>query len=212
MKRKAGRPRTFDKQEALKSAMYVFWQKGYDGASMKDLTDAMGINSPSLYAVFENKHQLYLEAIKYYVSSDECTPLLVFETEPDIERAVYAFFNAVIEYSTSDKNGATGCFLGSCVATSVDCVDGSQALLQEVIGDADVRFVRRFELEKARGTLPRDFPSLERAQLMFDIRQGIVFRARAKVDLATIEASISSRVKMVLSEPHVKSKVIDSVN
>jgi hypothetical protein len=125
--------------------------------------------------------------------------LLVFETEPDIERAVYAFFKAVIEHSTNTKNSAAGCFLGSCVATSVESVDGSQALLQEVIRDADARFARRFELEKARGILPTDFPSLERAQLMFDIRQGIVFRARAQADLSKIEASINSRVKLILS-------------
>lgn len=199
MKKKAGRPRTFDKQDALKEAMYMFWRKGYDGASMKDLTDAMGINSPSLYAVFDNKHQLYLEAIKYYSTSEECAPMLVFEMEQDINNAVSAFFKAVIEYSTKNESGSKGCFLGSCVSTSVECVNGTQELLQNVIQDVDERFFQRFELEKTRGTLPKEFPSFERAQLMFDIRQGIVFRARSGVDLGTIEASIPSRVKLVLS-------------
>ena len=199
MKKKTGRPRVFDEKTALEAAMYVFWQKGYDGASMKNLTDAMGINSPSLYAVFGNKHQLYLEAIKYYTESEDCSPMMAFETEPDIEIAIAEFFKAVIEYSINNESGSKGCFLGSCVATSVEHVDGSEELLQNVIKDIDARFIRRFELEKARGTLPESFPSLERAQLIFDIRQGIVFRARAGASLETIEASIESRVKMLLS-------------
>ncbi|MGV0800422.1 helix-turn-helix domain-containing protein, partial [Mycolicibacterium elephantis] len=54
-----GRPRTFDRTEALEHAMEVFWQHGYEGASMSDLTASMGINSPSLYAAFGSKEQLF---------------------------------------------------------------------------------------------------------------------------------------------------------
>ena len=53
-----GRPRAFDEDAALKKAMEVFWSKGYDAASLSDLTAAMGINPPSLYAAFGNKEAL----------------------------------------------------------------------------------------------------------------------------------------------------------
>ena len=53
-----GRPRTFDREDALRRAMEVFWEHGYEGASMTELTAAMGINSPSLYAAFGCKEQL----------------------------------------------------------------------------------------------------------------------------------------------------------
>ncbi len=63
-----GRPRSFDKDAALARAMEVFWVKGYEGASMTDLTTAMGIASPSLYAAFGCKEELFRQALKLYSS------------------------------------------------------------------------------------------------------------------------------------------------
>ena len=61
-----GRPRSFDKEAALDRAMEVFWRLGYEGASMTDLTAAMGIASPSLYAAFGSKEALFRQAIEHY--------------------------------------------------------------------------------------------------------------------------------------------------
>ena len=61
-----GRPREFDVDEALAAALRVFWTKGYDGASLSDLTDAMGITRPSLYAAFGNKESLFRKALDLY--------------------------------------------------------------------------------------------------------------------------------------------------
>ena len=200
-KKKTGRPLSFDRDKALLAAMHVFWAKGYDGASMKDLTSAMGINSPSLYAVFGDKHKLYLKAIDCYASSDACAPLVAFETEPDITQAVRSFMEAVIDYSTENASGARGCFLSSSVSTSAGEVEGAQELLQRAILDTDARLSRRFELEKARGALPDNFPSMERARLMLDLRQGHVFRARAGLAPESMLADIEFRAQMVLTSP-----------
>src|SRR5438045_1691907 len=61
-----GRPRNFDTEKALDQALKVFWRKGYEGASLPDLTQAMGINRPSLYAAFGNKQSLFCKALKRY--------------------------------------------------------------------------------------------------------------------------------------------------
>src|SRR3977135_3622143 len=61
-----GRPRAFDMDEALERALQVFWRKGYEGASLTDLTEAMGINPPSLYAAFGNKEGLFRKALDRY--------------------------------------------------------------------------------------------------------------------------------------------------
>ncbi|WP_027544734.1 TetR/AcrR family transcriptional regulator [Bradyrhizobium sp. WSM2254] len=63
----AGRPREFDREAALEAAMFLFWRKGFEAASMHDLCEAMGVRSPSLYAAFESKEALYLAAIEHYV-------------------------------------------------------------------------------------------------------------------------------------------------
>ena len=67
-----GRPRAFDRERALRKAMEVFWRKGYEMASLNDLTSAMSINPPSLYAAFGDKETLYLEALEYYVKGAAC--------------------------------------------------------------------------------------------------------------------------------------------
>lgn len=65
-----GRPRNFDRDQALRKAMEVFWSKGYEGASLTDLTAAMGINSPSLYGAFGSKEALFREAVELYRQTD----------------------------------------------------------------------------------------------------------------------------------------------
>jgi AcrR family transcriptional regulator len=62
-----GRPRAFDIEKALDQALQVFWHKGYEGASLSDLTAAMGINRPSLYAAFGNKEELFRKALERYI-------------------------------------------------------------------------------------------------------------------------------------------------
>ncbi len=198
--KKVGRPRKFDQDDALMAAVNVFWSKGYDGASMKDLTEAMGINGPSLYSTFGDKHNLYLQAIDRYSHNDACAPLVAFESEPDIHLAVLAFMNAAIEYATQHESGARGCFLSSCVATTAGELDGVDSLLAEAIEETDGRLAKRFEMEKEKGGLPANFPCLERARLMFDLRQGFVFRARAGLDAKVMKSELDQRARMVLSE------------
>ncbi|MTI13991.1 TetR/AcrR family transcriptional regulator [Sansalvadorimonas verongulae] len=193
-----GRPRSFDVDAALVAATHVFWEKGYDGASMKDLTEAMGINSPSLYSVFGDKKSLYIKAIERYLANDSCAPMDAFESEDNIEKAVRAFMEAVLEYATQQPEGLRGCFMANCVSTTVGTVGGTKELLQEAILSADERLAARFDVEKEKGHLPENFPSKERARLMFDLRQGLVLRARAGISRESMEADLDIRVCLIL--------------
>src|SRR3954462_15973094 len=77
-----GRPREFDLDEALAAALRVFWTKGYDGASLTDLTDAMGITRPSLYAAFGNKEDLFRKAHDLYEREQLCYMGQALEAPP----------------------------------------------------------------------------------------------------------------------------------
>ena len=70
----AGRKRTFDKDAALDKAMKVFWANGYSGSSLSELTEAMGINKPSMYSAFGNKEALFINAIEYYFETHASKP------------------------------------------------------------------------------------------------------------------------------------------
>jgi AcrR family transcriptional regulator len=197
-KKRGGRPKKFDRTEALVAALQVFWSKGYDGASLTDLTTAMGINGPSLYAEFGDKLALYRCAIQHYAEDHGCAPLTAFEREADIQKAVRAFMVAAIEHATAAEGGARGCFLSSCVATSAGALEGVDALLQAAITDTDQRIAQRFDVERTAGNLPDVFPSLERARLLLDLRQGHVFRARAGFGPHELSDDLEYRTRMVL--------------
>lgn len=65
-----GRPRGFDRDKALAKAMELFWNKGYEGASMAELTSVMGIGAPSLYAAFGSKEELFRQAVDLYCDTE----------------------------------------------------------------------------------------------------------------------------------------------
>ncbi|WP_231609358.1 MULTISPECIES: TetR/AcrR family transcriptional regulator [unclassified Pseudoalteromonas] len=198
--KRIGRPRTFNTDEALLAAMNVFWKKGYDGASLKDLTLAMGISGPSMYAAFGDKRELYLKTIDLYSNVDGCAPIISFEAEPDIEKAVIGFLEAVIDYATIQSEGTNGCFLASCVSTSVGEVEGVKERMVNAINETDSRLAARFDAEKEKGRLPENFPSKERARLMFDMRQGYVFRGRTGASAQTLKEDLVHRAKMIVSK------------
>jgi AcrR family transcriptional regulator len=197
-KNKKGRPRTFDEDEALLAAMAVFWAKGYDGASLKDLTKAMGISGPSMYAAFGDKRELYLKTIDRYSDGDACEPIVAFESEPDIERAVRGFLIAVISYATMQDKNVGGCFLSSCAIANIDEVSGVAERVEKAIETTDVRLAARFDLEKEKGNLAADFPSQSRGRMLFDMRQGYMFRGRAGWSRETLIEDLDHRVKSII--------------
>ncbi|ARP87886.1 TetR/AcrR family transcriptional regulator [Bordetella genomosp. 9] len=85
-----GRPRNFDRDAALRRAMELFWARGYEGVSLSDLTEAMGINAPSLYAAFGSKEALFLEAVALYRSSEGGASWRAIADQPTARQAVEA--------------------------------------------------------------------------------------------------------------------------
>lgn len=83
-----GRPRNFDRTLALRRAMEVFWERGYEGTSLSDLTEAMGIERPSLYAAFGCKEALFREAVDLYNEIEGVPAQRVLETAPTARQAI----------------------------------------------------------------------------------------------------------------------------
>jgi len=109
-----GRPRAFDREAALRCAMEVFWAKGFDNCSMADLVEAMGINSPSLYAAFGSKEDLYREAVGLYTDAEGGAALRQLQAHESVRDGLRAMFRASIELFTGTQN-PRGCmiFLGA---------------------------------------------------------------------------------------------------
>ena len=108
--RPRGRPRKFDRDEVLERALNTFWDKGYASTSLDDLTDAMGINRPSLYASFGSKQDLFMETMDRYGETIGQRTTDALLEEPDIEKAVAAFFDATLRCVQS-KDHPNGCLI-----------------------------------------------------------------------------------------------------
>jgi AcrR family transcriptional regulator len=109
-----GRPREFDRETALRRAMDVFWAKGFDTCSMSDLVDAMGINSPSLYAAFGSKEDLYREAVALYTDNEGGAALRALQAHESVRDGLRAMFRTSVELYTGGS-APRGCmiFLGA---------------------------------------------------------------------------------------------------
>src|SRR6059058_6232641 len=114
----SGRLRQFDVDEALDRALQVFWARGYEGATLPELTKAMGINRPSLYAAFGNKEQLFRKALDRYQTGP-----MSFLTEPlkkPTARAVVEVISSVFIRMLRDRDKARGCLVVSGAHACVD--------------------------------------------------------------------------------------------
>lgn len=116
-----GRPRQFDEAQALEAAMQVFWRDGYRGASIAELTSAMGINKPSLYSSFGTKEALYLKALEHYGASRAQCQIVALETNANIRDALSAFLKLSVA-SSCDKSTPAGCYVVNALS---DCGTGA---------------------------------------------------------------------------------------
>jgi AcrR family transcriptional regulator len=168
-----GRPREFDIEEALAAALRVFWEKGYEGASLTDLTDAMGITRPSLYAAFGNKEALSKRALDLYET----------ETLAYVRRALDAatargvaqrLLEGAIETVTGECPGCLG------VIVSVSCGSTESPIQQDIRARAQsarAAMVERMQraIDEGDFTLPVSAEAM--TQYLLAVLQGLAVQA-----------------------------------
>lgn len=169
-----GRPRAFDVDQALDKALLVFWRNGYEGASIADLTRAMGINPPSLYAAFGNKETLFRRAIDRYI--EQRTRFWHDAlAKPTARGMVEHLFHGSVDFLT-DASNPPGCLL---VRGTLTC-DAASSIHQELSSRrAEGKSLLRGRLQeaKAAGELPKDLEPAEFARYVMTILEGMSVRA-----------------------------------
>jgi len=177
----AGRRREFDKDEALKAAMLVFWEKGYAGASLADLTTSMGINKPSMYAAFGNKEQLHRHALELYGKQYGEKNLKRLQDESkSLRQRLENFLDAIIRMQF-DKTLPTGCLVSACAGEAASGVLSSNTVreiksMQEHTEDMLIAF---FDKARASGELDKNFESRINAVLIGLLIHGSAVMARS---------------------------------
>ena len=122
-----GRPRGFDAEQALRRALVVFWEKGYEGASLADLTGAMGITKTSMYAAFGNKEQLFRKALDRY-QTGPMSFLAEALRKPTARAVVETIFSGFVRMQR-DRDKARGCLV---VSGALACGEEAETVRREL--------------------------------------------------------------------------------
>jgi AcrR family transcriptional regulator len=178
-----GRPREFDIDTALDHALRVFWRLGYEGASMAELTEAMGITKPSLYAAFGNKEELFRKALDRYADGPGVYARVALQKPTARDVAEHILFSAA-DALTDPEN--PGCL---AVQGALSCGNAAETIKQELMnrrarGEDDLRV--RFERAIAEGDLPTSTDAADLAGYVSTILQGMAVQAAGGVDRAKL--------------------------
>lgn len=175
--RKTGRPRTFDADQALDQAMKVFWEKGYEGASLPELTEAMGMNRPSLYSVFGNKENLFHLALERYALPRE--QLFAAALAQPTARAVVEYFLQHNADSQTESNQPHGCLV---INGALACSDDARPIRDELIAhraNNEGRLRDRLLRARDEGDLPADACAGQLARYVMTVSNGMAVQAAA---------------------------------
>lgn len=171
----AGRPRSFDREQALDRALKVFWRKGFEGTSLPDLTKAMRINRPSLYAAFGNKEALFLKAIERYEATNACHVLEALD-ERNVRTAVEKLLASNVEMITDPRN-PQGCFMVQGALACGDSADPVKCEMEKRRAGFEALLRKRFARAVSEGELPKDAKPADLARFVATLSNGIAVQA-----------------------------------
>ena len=172
----AGRPRTFDRDEALKKAMMVFWEKGFEGTTMADLVAAIGMKAPSVYAAFGNKDALFREVVDIYRGRVEQGPLKVLNDTPSVYTALEQSLRQNVEMFSGPN--PPSCLI---MAGAINCAPEHQEHVNYLMGlralYKDI-LKTRFDRALTEGELVEGTNTSALAEFYFSFIHGMALRAR----------------------------------
>lgn len=197
-----GRPRTFDREVALTRALGVFWQRGYEPASVAELCSAMAINPPSLYAAFGNKAQLFMEAVQHYEDVYWNAAWQQMEDTPDVHEAMSAFLSDAARILTSQEVPCGCMVILAATNVSPDSQKVHQAL-QALRQEGKDCFRARLSRAAKEGQLPAGTDVEALAATMNTLLEGMSLQARDGVSRGYLE-SIATTVMVLL--PKISQK------
>lgn len=197
-----GRKRSFDKDEALDKAMRVFWDNGFAGTSLSDLTDALGINKPSLYAAFGNKEQLFDAALNHYIDHYG-SPLMQHlkeELKQPLSQRLENYLLAVIEKNFNDGL-PKGCFVvnSCCDSGGTNTVDNARSTRQDLGAGAEKALENIFLLEEQNGQLPKGINAAEMTAYVLSLMYGLSIMARRGKSRQALHAIAKTAIKTLFN-------------
>ncbi|MGC5703079.1 TetR/AcrR family transcriptional regulator [Pseudomonas sp. NFXW11] len=191
----AGRPREFDRNQALRQALELFWAQGFETTSMADLVAALGIASARIYAAFGSKEALFREAIELYESQEGGFADLALE-EPCVYRAIERMLlEAVALYTRPGQ--PQGCMV---VSSAVNCSsdnDGVRQWLAEHRRARTASIIQRLEVARQAGELLRESDATALGDYYAMVLHGLSVQARDGVSAACLQNAVALALQVL---------------
>jgi TetR/AcrR family transcriptional regulator, copper-responsive repressor len=203
--KRKGRPRGYEPETALLRAMEAFWKSGYGGTSIDDLTAATGMNRPSLYAAFGDKHDIYLQAYQRYRAKgrDEFRPLL--QQSGDIRQVLRSILEACANLYLSGPDGPRGCLTVVTAGSEAIAEPDIAALVVEAIAGLDQTFTAVFAKAQGRGELPRSIDPAALGRAATATTHTLAIRARAGYSGEELQRIIEDSINILIGPPNTPS-------
>lgn len=198
VKRPPGRPKGFIPDEALDRAVEMFWEHGYEGVDVDRIARAVNVTKPALYRAFGDKSTLLLRAVERYALMYGAPLMAAFRAEPDIQKAVTAFCEGIVNITTGDARA--GCMMAAAALGQSERVTEIRSFLAKALTKTADIFAERFEEETRAGRLTRTPSAKVRGRLLVDLLQGLQLRAKAGITREELLEDARSYVPLILGE------------
>ena len=192
-----GRKRAFDEETALQAAMDVFWQKGYVGSSLSDLTRSMGINKPSMYSTFGNKEELFVKATKRYIENNAKQHLkLLLESDEPLKARLKNYLMSVVSDQCASEH-PKGCYVVLCQSevASGDMPEEASRLLTDAGCYVQTLLTEIFTGDPEAQVLGLNHDAKNKALCLATTLRGTASLARAGEPLSELEYVIDHSLK-----------------
>jgi len=174
-----GRPREFNTEQALDAAVMAFWRQGYQATSLSDLSNAMSINRPSMYAAFGDKEQLFLKALERYQQTIAGPLSATLQEDVDTKSAISCLLQRTAEIHT-DTALPRGCFI---VNSTLECCGWSDTLEQKLAEHhalTEAAIYERLQKGQLEGEIAPDRDVHAMAQFYNGVMQGMAVLAKVQ--------------------------------
>ena len=195
--RRRGRPRGYDPDTALRQATETFWDQGYAGASLDDLSAATGMNRPSLYGAFGDKQALFRTALDAYMEQSRQIMTQAFRADGTVRQKLERVYHAALGRYLSGEVGGRGCFLVSAGLGQAVVDPEVRQMVADGLHELDRGFDRLFARAHERGELAPGADHAALARVAGVMINALSVRARAGETRAQLDATIKATLDLI---------------
>jgi TetR/AcrR family transcriptional regulator, copper-responsive repressor len=201
-KRPRGRPRSYDVDTALRQATDAFWDLGYSGTTLDDLSTAMGMNRPSLYSAFGDKHALYVKSLGAYRAFSRVTMQEELSYDLPLADALRRVYARAISIYESGRHGPRGCYLLGTAATEAVLDIKIRKQLADGLQELDDLLEARLKYAIEHGELKTSIEPAALARVACGLMNSLALRARAGDSRATLKSTAEAGIRLLCGDSY----------